>query len=413
MAATTSFPKEKIKILLLEGVHTVSVETFNKAGYTNVERLTKALPEDELIAKLEDDVQLVGIRSKTQLTEKVLKAAKKLRAVGCFCIGTNQVDLKTARQLGIAVFNSPYSNTRSVAEMVVAEVVMLMRRIPHRSARAHQGIWLKSAVGSNEVRGKTIGIVGYGHIGSQVSILAEAMGLKVLYYDIVPKLPLGNANSVDTLDELLERSDVVTLHVPETPETKNMITKTELSKMQEGSYLINLSRGTVVVIEDLKAAIESNHLAGAAVDVFPKEPRSKGEVFTSELQGLDNVILTPHIGGSTQEAQYNIGIDAATKLINYMDRGSTVGSHTIPELHLSGNRDAYRILHIHRNEPGVMAAINNTIGKFNVNILGQYLRTSEDVGYVVTDLAPAPERMDEIMKVIQEEVPAIKMRALY
>ncbi len=383
----TSFPKEKIKVLLLENIHPIAKENFEKAGYTNVELLKTALPKEELIEKIKD-VHLIGIRSKTKLTEEVLQHAKKLWAVGCFCIGTNQVDLLKATKDGIAVFNSPYSNTRSVAELVIAESIMLYRGIIDKNRAAHAGEWLKTAKGSHELRGKTLGIVGYGHIGSQVSVLAEALGLKVIYYDVEPKLPLGNAVSKDSIDELLAESDILTLHVPADSETHEMIDAAAIAKMKPGSMLINLSRGTVVVIDDLVAALDSGHIAGAAVDVYPSEPKSNADPFDTPLRNKPNVILTPHIGGSTQEAQYNIGLDASTKLINYMDKGSTVGSHSVPALNLptQQNKTTHRILHIHHNQPGIMAAINSNISKNNLNILGQYLKTNEHIGYVVLDV---------------------------
>lgn len=395
------YPKEKIKVLLLEGIHQNAVKTFQDAGYTNIELLKGALPEEELIKKIKN-VSIVGIRSKTQLTEEVLTAAEKLWAVACFCIGTNQVNLEVAAKQGKVVFNSPYSNTRSVAELVIAEIIFLMRGIPQKNAAAHENVWLKSATGSNEVRGKVLGIIGYGHIGTQVSVLAESMGLKVIYYDIVPKLPMGNATSVSSLDELLAQSDVVSLHVPSTPLTKNMIGKVELAKMQKGKYLINLSRGNVVIIDDLVAALESGHLAGAAVDVFPVEPKTNKDPFTSSLQGHTNVILTPHIGGSTQEAQENIGVDAALKLVNYLDNGSTVGSHTVPELHLPKQEGTHRILHIHANIPGVMTQINRILSRENINVVGQYLKTNEEIGYVVLDVR------EYVSKEVLEELKAIK-----
>lgn len=406
----TSFPKEKIKILLLEGIHQNAVDTFRKAGYTNVELLPKALPEAELIEKIKD-VRLIGVRSKTQLNANVLPHAKKLLAVGCFCIGTNQVNLDVATEKGIAVFNSPYSNTRSVAELVIAEIVMLKRGIPHKSAEAHKGVWLKTATNSNEVRGKTLGIIGYGHIGSQVSILAEAFGMKVLFYDIEPKLPLGNAMAVDTLDELLEQSDIVTLHVPATPETHYMFRQEHFNKMKKGALLLNLSRGTVVDIEALREALVSGRLLGTAIDVFPKEPKSKGETFETPLQGLNNVILTPHIGGSTQEAQENIGVDAAQKLINYLDKGATVNCHTVPEINLPTNRQTHRILHIHKNVPGILSAINATIAELNINIVGQYLKTNEKIGYVVFDVDK--DVSDKAFEKLRNIEHTIKARVLY
>ena len=382
----TSYPKSQIKILLLEGIHQVAVETFKKSGYENIELLPHALPEAELIKKLED-VRLIGIRSKTQLTEKVLQNAPKLLAVGCFCIGTNQVDLDVATKAGIAVFNSPYSNTRSVAELVIAEIIMLLRRIPEKSQAAHKGVWLKDAKNSFEARGKILGIIGYGNIGMQVGTLAEAMGMNVHYYDVVPKLPLGNATAAGSLDELLEVSDIVTLHIPADPSTHNMIGAEQIAKIKKGALLLNLSRGTVVDLDALSEAMKNEHITGAAIDVYPVEPKSKGEPFGNIMQNHTNVILTPHIGGSTKEAQQNIGVDAAQKLVNYLDRGSTTGCHTIPELNLQPT-DAkhHRILHIHKNVPGVLSAINTALSNLNVNIMGQYLKTNESIGYVVLDV---------------------------
>jgi len=382
----TSFPKEKLKILLLENIHPIAKEKLKEAGYSNVEILKNALPERELIEALQT-AKIVGIRSKTKITKNVIDKCKhNLLAVGCFCIGTNQVQLNEAAKAGVAVFNSPYSNTRSVAELVLAECVMLLRRIPEKNIAAHQGDWLKTTEGSYELRGKTLGIIGYGHIGTQVSILAEAFGMKVLYYDVVPKLPLGNAHNAESLNSLLESSDIVTLHVPEEDSTKNMADASFFKQMKNGSIFLNLSRGTVVDIDALAENLKSKHLAGAAVDVYPLEPKGKGEKFTSALQGLSNVILTPHIGGSTNEAQYNIGINAATKIINYLDKGNTVGCHSIPALNLPIQKGTHRILHVHNNKPGVMSAINSAISSSNTNIVGQYLKTNDAVGYVVIDI---------------------------
>ena len=406
----SSYPKDRIKVLLLEGIHQNAVKVFQDAGYTNIELLSGALPESELIKKIKD-VSIVGIRSKTQLTKSVLTAAEKLWGVACFCIGTNQVDLKTAAQQGKVVFNSPYSNTRSVAELVIAEIIFLMRGISQKNTAAHQKVWLKSANNSNEVRGKKLGIIGYGHIGTQVSVLAEAIGMHVIYYDVVPKLPMGNARAVESLEQLLKESDVVSLHVPSTPETKYMIKKAELEAMKEGSYLINLSRGNVVEIDALKAALESKHILGAAVDVFPVEPKTNNDPFYTPLQGLSNVILTPHIGGSTQEAQENIGLDAAQKLINYLDNGSTVGSHSVPDIHLPKQAGTHRILHIHKNIPGVMTAINNIISREGLNVVGQYLKTNEDVGYVVLDIRGNVKQ--EIVNELKSLPETIKARVLY
>ena len=407
----TSFPKDKIKILLLEGIHKNAVETFKKFGYENVTLLKTALPEEELIEALKG-VHMVGLRSKTQMTAKVIKSAEKLMAIGCFCIGTNQVDLETAEKLGIPVFNSPHSNTRSVAELVIAECVMLMRRIPERNSSAHRGEWLKDAKNSYELRGKTLGIIGYGNIGSQVSILAESFGMKVIFYDTALKLPLGNAANAD-FNNLLENSDVVTLHVPAEESTKNLMDKAAIQKIKKGGILINLSRGNVVDIDALKEALENGNLRGAAIDVFPLEPKSKEERFTSPLQGLENVILTPHIGGSTQEAQENIGIDAASKLTFFMDQGKTVGCKTIPELNLPKpkNRKTHRLLHIHQNKPGILSKINTILSDMNVNILGQFLSTNPTIGYVVLDISA--DVSDEVLVKMKEVDGTINARLLY
>ncbi len=407
---STSFPKEKIKILLLEGIHPIAKEQLVKAGYVNTEILPKSIPEDELIERLQE-ARLLGIRSKTQVTENVLRSATGLLAVGCFCIGTNQVRLDVANEVGVPVFNSPYSNTRSVAELVLAECVMLCRGIPEKNEAAHRGEWMKSAKDAYELRGKTLGIIGYGHIGSQVSILAEAFGMKVLYYDIEPKLPLGNAINAVELDALLAESDVVTLHVPATESTANMVDAAFFNKMKAGSKFLNLSRGNVVVIDDLVAALKSEHISGAAVDVYPKEPRSTELPFESPLQGFHNVILTPHIGGSTQEAQYNIGLDVSHKFINYLDKGSSVGSCSIPALNLPIQKNTHRILHIHKNVPGVMSKINSALSEAGANILGQYLKTNADIGYVVLDVNENASQLAlEKVKEIEETV---KARILY
>ncbi len=387
MTNKTSFPKEKIRILLLEGIHTNAVDVFQKAGYTNVERLTGALPSDELAEKIKD-VHMVGVRSRSQIKGRVLDAAEKLMSIGCFCIGTNQVDLDVARTRGIPVFNAPHSNTRSVAELVIAETVMLYRGIGDKSNEAHKGVWTKSAVGSHEVRGKTIGIVGYGHIGSQVSILAEAFGMRVLYHDVEPKLPMGNAQQVGSLEELLSTVDVLTLHVPQTPETANLMTNERIRLMKKGSLLLNLSRGNVVDIEALRAALDDEHLLGAAVDVFPTEPKSNNDPFESPLCGARNTVLTPHIGGSTGEAQFNIGTEVATKLVNYSDLGATIGSVNFPQISLSAHAGAQRLLHVHANKPGVLQSINKVFAESDVNIIGQHLQTLPDIGYVVTEVGP-------------------------
>jgi len=380
-----SLAKEKIKILLLEGIQDSAVESLRRAGYSQIESLPAALPADELAERIAD-CHFLGIRSRTQLTSSLLEKAGKLTAVGCFCIGTDQVDLGAARHLGIPVFNAPYANTRSVAELVLAELVMLMRGIPAKNAAAHRGEWLKTAKGSFEVRGKTLGIIGYGHIGSQLGILAEGLGMRVLYYDIVRKLPLGNAEPAESMDEVLEGADIVSLHVPDTDDTRGMIDAAEIGRMQAGAHLINASRGKVISIPALASAIESGKLGGAAIDVFPSEPASRNEEFISELRDFDNVLLTPHIGGSTFEAQQNIAIDVATKLTLYSDNGSTAGAVNFPEVTLPDHATARRIMHIHRNEPGVLQAINNVFSEAGINIAGQYLQTMPDVGYVVMDI---------------------------
>ena len=383
----TSLDKSKIKILLLEGVHSSAVQTFTKAGYSNVELLAHALEGDELKAKIAD-VHFVGVRSRTQLTREVLEAAKKLVGIGCFCIGTNQVDLIAAQEKGIVVFNAPYSNTRSVAELVLAEAILLLRGIPEKNAVAHRGGWLKSADNAFEIRGKTLGIVGYGSIGTQLSVLAEGLGMHVLFHDVVAKLPLGNAHQAASLEDLLSRSDIVTLHVPELPSTQWMMGEKEFDAMKPGSIFINAARGTVVVIDALAKALKSGKLLGAAVDVFPVEPKSNKDEFISPLRGLDNVILTPHIGGSTMEAQANIGLEVADKLVRYSDNGTTISAVNFPEVALPEHPGQNRILHVHHNVPGVLSAINQVFAENGINVAGQYLRTHEKLGYVVIDLEP-------------------------
>ena len=383
----TSLDKSKIKILLLEGVHSSAVQTFTKAGYSNVELLAHALEGDELKAKIAD-VHFVGVRSRTQLTREVLEAAKKLVGIGCFCIGTNQVDLIAAQEKGIVVFNAPYSNTRSVAELVLAEAILLLRGIPEKNAVAHRGGWLKSADNAFEIRGKTLGIVGYGSIGTQLAVLAEGLGMHVLFHDVVAKLPLGNAHQAASLEDLLSRSDIVTLHVPELPSTQWMMGEKEFAAMKPGSIFINAARGTVVVIDALAKALKSGKLLGAAVDVFPVEPKSNKDEFISPLRGLDNVILTPHIGGSTMEAQANIGLEVADKLVRYSDNGTTISAVNFPEVALPEHPGQNRILHVHHNVPGVLSAINQVFAENGINVAGQYLRTHEKLGYVVIDLEP-------------------------
>lgn len=380
-----SLPKDKIKILLLEGVHQSALETLKSQGYSNIEYLKTSLPEEELKAKVAD-VHFIGIRSRTQLTESVIEAASKLVAIGCFCIGTNQVDLNAAQVRGIPVFNAPFSNTRSVAELVLGEIILLLRGIPEKNALAHKGGWLKSAVGSYEARGKTLGIIGYGHIGTQLSILAEHLGMKVRFYDIEDKLVLGNAEQVSSLSTLLKQSDVISLHVPETPQTKNMIGVAELETMKQGAILINASRGTVVDIDALAEALSSKKIAGAAIDVFPVEPKSNDEEFLSPLRSFDNVILTPHVGGSTHEAQENIGKEVAGKLAKYSDNGSTLSAVNFPEVALPSHDGCSRLLHVHKNAPGVLTKINQAFAARGVNIAAQYLQTNADIGYVVIDV---------------------------
>jgi D-3-phosphoglycerate dehydrogenase len=406
----TSFPKDKMKIVLLESISESAVESLKKAGYTHIEQYSGALSGEELDEVLKD-AKVVGVRSKTQLTEEVIKKAKKLVAIGCFCIGTNQVDLDAANKAGICVFNAPFSNTRSVAELVIASAIMLIRRIPDKDKAAHAGDWDKSSNNSHEIRGKRLGIVGYGHIGSQVSIIAEALGLKVSYYDVENKLPLGNAEEVDSLKTLIEDCDIITLHVPGTKQTKNLFNKEVLSWFTKGQLLINMSRGDVVDIDALKTALDEERITGAAVDVFPEEPKNKDEKFTSPLQNVSNVILTPHIGGSTEEAQWNIGIDVSSKLIKYIESGTSLGSHSIPELSLPKMEDTHRILHIHKNVSGVLSEINSKISKLDVNILGQYLSTNFDVGYVVLDIAKN-DSMDTLKELKRIEH-TIKARILY
>ena len=380
-----SLAKDKIRILLLEGVHENAVKVFKNAGYSNIEFHKKALDEDVLKEKIKD-AHVVGIRSRTQLSEDVINSAEKLFSIGCFCIGTNQVNLRTALSQGVPVFNAPYSNTRSVAELVLGEAIMLMRGIPQKSTSCHEGGWMKSATGSYEVRGKTLGIIGYGHIGSQLSILAEAIGMKVVYFDVVNKLPLGNAQPCDTMDQLLQTADIVSLHVPDTAETKKMIGAREFGEMKPGAHFINAARGTVVDIPALADAIKDGHVGGAAVDVFPAEPKGADDEFVSDLRGLPNVILTPHIGGSTQEAQANIGTEVAEKLVKYSDDGSTFGAVNFMEVSLPVKGAGTRFMHIHENKPGVMARIAETMEEHGFNILGQFLQTDGEFGYVVVDV---------------------------
>lgn len=407
---STSYPKEKINILFLENISDTAVKFFKDAGYASVRKLGGALSEEQLMNEVKD-VHLLGIRSKSQITPKVLEAAKKLQAIGCFCIGVNQVDLKSAKNHGVTVFNAPYSNTRSVAELVIGLAVMLIRRIPDKSKAAHDGIWLKEAKGSYELRGKTLGIIGYGNIGTQVSILAEAMGMKVIFYDTVTKLPLGNAVAKKTLKEVVSQADIITLHVPETAQTKNMINKNVIKQFKKGSILLNYARGEVVDLEGLAKAIQEGLISGAAVDVYPWEPEKNGDKFQTPLQHLPNVILTPHIGGSTEEAQENIGVDVSNKLFQYLETGMTIGSHTVPPLSLPHQEGTHRILHIHKNVPGVLSEINTTLSKHNINVLGQYLKTNEEIGYVVLDVDKKLSKQAlELLKAVKQ---TIKTRPLY
>jgi D-3-phosphoglycerate dehydrogenase len=406
----TSYPKEKIRILFLENISDLAVKNFQRQGYTQVEKISKALTEDELIKEIKD-VHILGIRSKTQITEKVLEAAKKLQVIGCFCIGVNQVNLKAATRNGVVVFNAPYSNTRSVAELVMGLAIMLIRRIPDKNKAAHDGIWMKDAKGSFELRGKTMGIIGYGNIGSQVSVLAEGLGMKVIFYDVETKLPMGNASDGKTLKEVLNRADIVTMHVPETSQTKNIVNKTTLKQFKKGAILINYARGEVVDLEALRKFILDGHVGGAAIDVFPWEPEKNGDRFQNPLQDLPNVILTPHIGGSTEEAQQNIGEDVSIKLLNFLEKGITFGSHTVPALALPPQEGSHRILHIHNNVPGVLSAINTQLSKHNINIVGQYLKTNEEIGYVVLDVDK--KLSAQALGLLKEVKETIKVRMLY
>jgi D-3-phosphoglycerate dehydrogenase len=408
----TSYPKQDIRVLLLEGVSQTAVETFRAAGYSQIEFHEKSLPEDELKQRIAE-AHIVGIRSRTHLSEDVLAQARRLIAVGCFCIGTNQVDLDAAELAGIPVFNAPYSNTRSVAELVIAQAILLMRGIPQKNAECHRGGWSKSAAGSHEVRGKTLGIIGYGHIGTQVGVLAESLGMHVLFHDIETKLSLGNARAAVSLDDLLAQSDVVTLHVPETPATKDMFGAAQIAQMKPGAHVINASRGTVVDIDALADALKSGQVGGAAVDVFPLEPKGNAELFESPLRGLDNVILTPHVGGSTLEAQDNIGIEVAAKLVRYSDNGSTLSAVNFPEVTLPGHDGSRRILHIHRNVPGVLSQINDIFRDRGINIDGQFLRTDPKVGYVVIDVTADEEQTASLRDAMAAIEGTLRVRVLY
>jgi D-3-phosphoglycerate dehydrogenase len=406
----TSYPKEKINILLLENISAKAVTMFKNNGYDHVETVAGALSEDELLKKIKD-VHLLGIRSKTHVSEKVLSAAKKLQAIGCFCIGVNQVDLAAATRAGVTVFNAPYSNTRSVAELVIGAAIMLIRRIPDKNKAAHNGIWMKEAKGSYELRGKTMGIIGYGNIGSQLSILAEAFGMKVLFYDVETKMPLGNASGVKDITTLVASADVISLHVPETQGTQKLINKELLASFKKGSILINYARGQVVDIEALSESLKRGDLAGAAIDVFPQEPEKNGDAFVSPLQNLPNVLLTPHVGGSTEEAQQNIGEDVSNKLFQFLEKGITNGSHTVPSLALPAQEGTHRLLHIHRNVPGVLSDINTRLSKNDINIIAQYLKTNDEIGYVVLDVDKKfSSQASELLKEVKD---TIKVRVLY
>ncbi|MEY4727869.1 MAG: phosphoglycerate dehydrogenase [Bacteroidota bacterium] len=406
----TSYPKDKIKILFLENISDAAIKVFRDAGYTDIKKIGGALSEDQLIDEIKN-VHLLGIRSKTLVTEKVLKHAAKLQAIGCFCIGTNQVNIQAATKKGVVVFNAPYSNTRSVAELVIGASIILIRKILDKNIAAHKGIWQKDAKGSFELRGKTLGIIGYGNIGSQVSVLAEALGMKVIFYDTITKLPLGNAESRKSIKDIVSQADIVTLHVPETHQTKNLINKTVIKQFKKGGILINYARGEVVDLDALKIALQEGQLSGAAIDVFPWEPEKNGDVFTSPLQNIPNVLLTPHVGGSTEEAQYNIGEDVSAKLLQYLEVGATYGSHTVPEINLPSQEGTHRILHIHTNVPGVLSEINSSLSENKINILGQYLKTNDEIGYVVLDIDKKLSK--NAVELLKQVKGTLKVRLLY
>ena len=410
MTTKVSLDKSKIKFLLLEGVHQSAVDVLHAAGYTNIEYHKKALDGDELKNAIKD-AHFIGIRSRTFLTEEVLAHANKLIAIGCFCIGTNQVNLEAAKARGIPVFNAPFSNTRSVAELVLGEILLLMRNIPQANAEVHRGIWNKSAVGSHEVRGKKLGIIGYGHIGSQLSIVAEALGMHVYFYDIENKLPLGNAQQVRTLEDLLSSCDIISLHVPENASTKNLISAERIAQLKQDSILINAARGTVVDIDALAEALEKGHIRGAAIDVFPEEPASINEEFFSPLRRFDNVLLTPHIGGSTAEAQENIGSEVAGKFVKYSDNGSTLSSVNFPEVSLPEHIGTKRLLHIHENRPGILTKLNQIFVEANINIAAQYLQTDPKIGYVVVDVEA--EDSNNLLAKLKEIDGTIRARVMF
>ena len=405
----TPLKKSDAHFLLLEGVHKNAIDALEKSGYTNIESISHALDEEALIKKIKG-VRFIGIRSRTQLTEKVLNAADKLAGIGCFCIGTNQVDLQAAKMKGIPVFNAPYSNTRSVAELVIGQSILLLRGIPEKNHSVHNGSWPKSAKASYEARGKTLGIIGYGSIGSQVSVLAESLGMNVIYYDVVTKLPLGNANQV-TMQYLLSHSDVISLHVPELPETNNMMAKAQFDQMKLGSIFINAARGSCVNLEDLAHAIEHNTIGGAAIDVFPKEPKSNSEALESPLRGYPNVILTPHVGGSTVEAQANIGLEVAEKFVQFADNGNTTSAVNFPEIAIQQQANTHRILHVHHNRPGVLSNINQLFAKHNINILAQNMMTENEVGYLLLDVAEFDSKL--ALEHLNSVEGTIRLRVLY
>ncbi len=409
-AQQTSYPRSKIKILLLENISDSAVEELKNSGYAEIKQIKGALSESDLMREIKG-THILGIRSKTQISENIIAKADKLLAIGAFCIGINQVNLKAATKRGIAVFNAPYSNTRSVAELVIGLCVVLIRKIADKNAAAHRGIWLKEAKGAFELRGKTLGIIGYGNIGSQVSVMAEALGMNVVYYDILTKLPHGNAKQIRDLKELLEQSNIVTLHVPSDATTRNMINDETLSAMQKGTVFLNYSRGDVVDLDALKKFIENRTISGAAVDVFPVEPEKNGDEFSTVLQNLPNVILTPHIGGSTEEAQANIGLDVTAKLINYLELGTSNGSHTVPQVNLSLQTNTHRILHIHQNIPGVLGEINSRLSEKGINILGQFLKTNDDIGYVILDVDTQLSK--EAALILKKVRGTIKIRTVY
>ncbi|HHF4222716.1 TPA: phosphoglycerate dehydrogenase [Haemophilus influenzae] len=408
MTNKVSLDKSKIKFVLFEGVHQSALDTLHAAGYSNIDYYKKALDGDELKEAIKD-AHFIGLRSRTHLTAEMIEAAPKLIAVGCFCIGTNQVDLNAAKARGIPVFNAPFSNTRSVAELVLGEILLLMRNVPQANAEVHRGVWNKSATGSHEVRGKKLGIIGYGHIGSQLSIIAESLGMDVYFYDIENKLPLGNAKQVRSLEELLSSCDVISLHVPELPSTKNLMNVTRIAQLKQGAILINAARGTVVDIDGLAQALKDGKIHGAAIDVFPVEPASINEEFVSPLREFDNVILTPHIGGSTAEAQENIGFEVAGKFVKYSDNGSTLSSVNFPEVSLPEHEGTKRLLHIHENRPGILNKLNQIFVEANLNIAAQYLQTDPKIGYVVVDVetndaSPLLTKLKEIDGTIRARV---------